>query len=232
MIDPDDLRAFMRGFYGYGSYQARYWFIGQEEGGASSVTELTRRVDLWSARGRCEVDDLHAFLQGLKFTKWIDAPPKRQVTWARLVQILLTAEGRPCAKEDMLRYQAEELGRSHGETLIAELMPLPARNLRTWYGNELNLPELRSRREYMTAVRPHRIAHLKEKISEYQPEIVIFYGARRWWPGLLGIEFEHDMSCDYSRLGRTRLLTMKHPAAFGARREDFDEVARAIMRKA
>jgi hypothetical protein len=120
------------------------------------------------------------------------------------------------------------LGRSNGETLLAELMPLPAKNITTWYANDLNILELRSRREYREALAPARIAHLKGKILQHQPHVAIFYGARRAWPRLLDINFRAGDACDCSRLGGTLLLTMKHPAAHGVRREEWEAVAHSI----
>jgi len=222
MIAPENLRAFMRGFYGYGSYGAKYWFIGPEEGGQSSVGDLARRVDVWRARGEHEIEDSLAFHEALNHTGWFGEAPKRQATWARLSQILLTAEGRPCANKDILEYQGTRLGRWGGETLVAELMPLPAKNTATWYANELEMPELRSRKEYRAVIRPRRIAHLKQRIFEHQPRVVIFYGARRSIPNILGVDFEPGKTSDTGRLGSTLLVGMQHPTAFGAHREDFD----------
>jgi len=116
MIDPARLRAFMHGFYGYGCYDAKYWFIGQEEGGASSVSALAARVDAWHERGAREIEDLQAFHAELRSTRWFGAKAKRQATWARLIQIVLMAEGRPCTNLDVLRYQSSDLGRPNGET--------------------------------------------------------------------------------------------------------------------
>jgi hypothetical protein len=55
MIDTEDLRAFIQGFFGYGSYGARYWFIGLEECGASSIKELHDRIQAWRSLGSSSV---------------------------------------------------------------------------------------------------------------------------------------------------------------------------------
>jgi hypothetical protein len=228
MIDPDALRDFMHGFHGYGGYDAKYWFVGLEEGGASSVDDLAKRIAAWRRLGSAETEDLYEFHREIGFTGWFGASPKRQATWARLVQIVLMAEGRRCEAQDIVRYQADNLGRVDGETLLSEALPLPAKNLTTWYAEAVDLPELRSRREYTRVTRPPRIAHLKQRISEKQPRSVIFYGAQRSWPSLLGLDFERCGTYDRTRLGSTLLLTMKHPTAWGARADDFAEVARAV----
>lgn len=228
MINPDALRAFMQGFYGYGSYDAKYWFVGLEEGGASSVVDLAKRIAAWRRLGSAETEDLYEFHREIGFTGWFGASPKRQATWARLVQIVLMAEGRRCDAQDIVRYQADHLGRADGETLLSEALPLPAKNVTTWYADGLGLPELRSRREYTRVIRSPRIAHLKQRISEKQPRAVIFYGAERSWPSLLGLDFERCGDYGRARLRSTLLLTMKHPTAWGARAEDFAEVAREV----
>jgi hypothetical protein len=88
MIDPDHVRAYMHGFYGYGSYAAKYWFIGLEEGGATSVSDLKKRIDVWRTLGGLEIEDLHAFHEALGSAPWFGATAKRQATWERLIQIL------------------------------------------------------------------------------------------------------------------------------------------------
>jgi hypothetical protein len=228
MIDPGALRGFMHGFYGYGGYDAKYWFIGLEEGGVSSLDDLAARIAAWRRLGSRETEDLYEFHREIKFEGWFGANAKRQRTWGRLIQIVLTAEGRPCGPQDIMRYQANRLGRKGGETLLSEALPLPAKNLTTWYADAAGLPELRSREEYTRVVRPDRVAHLKRRISENQPRVVIFYGAQRLWPPLLGLNFERCGGYDRTRFNSTLLLTMKHPVAWGARAEDFAEVARAV----
>jgi|SRR6185436_13412258 len=86
MIDPDRVLAYMHGFYGYGTYAAKYWFIGLEEGGATSGSDLTRRIDVWHTLGGLEIEDLYAFHEALGSVSWFGATAKRQATWARLVR--------------------------------------------------------------------------------------------------------------------------------------------------
>jgi hypothetical protein len=37
----------MRGFHGYGNLGAKYWFIGLEEGGGTSLDEVRLRLKTW-----------------------------------------------------------------------------------------------------------------------------------------------------------------------------------------
>jgi hypothetical protein len=47
MLNDQLLEAFMSGFYGFGNYQARYWFIGMEEGGGNKPDDIARQLDIW-----------------------------------------------------------------------------------------------------------------------------------------------------------------------------------------
>jgi hypothetical protein len=42
MLNDQLLEAFMRGFYGFGNYQAQYWFVGMEEGGGNTLDAISR----------------------------------------------------------------------------------------------------------------------------------------------------------------------------------------------
>lgn len=58
-FDDELLLAYMDGFYGYGNYQAPYWFVGMEEGGGDSSADVSSRLKIWNERGRQELEDLH-----------------------------------------------------------------------------------------------------------------------------------------------------------------------------
>lgn len=47
MVEQQLLKTFMSRFYGYGSWSAKYWFIGMEEGGGDSEEEIERRMMTW-----------------------------------------------------------------------------------------------------------------------------------------------------------------------------------------
>lgn len=46
-FNDDDLSQFMKTFYGYGTLSAKFWFIGMEEGGGNSFTEVQARLSAW-----------------------------------------------------------------------------------------------------------------------------------------------------------------------------------------
>ena len=44
------LNEFVEKFYGYGDYNGQFWFIGMEEGGGNSFSEIDNRLNAWKTR--------------------------------------------------------------------------------------------------------------------------------------------------------------------------------------
>ena len=61
MLDDGLLKAYIDGFYGYGSYQAPYWFIGMEPGGEVTLDEMEARLQTWDGAGRPELEELRGY---------------------------------------------------------------------------------------------------------------------------------------------------------------------------
>jgi hypothetical protein len=61
MLNHALLNDYMKVFYGYGSWKAKYWFVGIEEGGGKTFEEVTRRLDTWDRRGRRDIEDIREF---------------------------------------------------------------------------------------------------------------------------------------------------------------------------
>ncbi len=51
-FDDELLSDFINGFWGYGSNNAQFWFVGMEEGGGNTFEELQIRFTEWNERGR------------------------------------------------------------------------------------------------------------------------------------------------------------------------------------
>ncbi len=77
------------------------------------------------------------------------------------------------------QYVGSSLGRSNGETLLIELLPLPASSTVDWppLYNE-RFPGQRT--EYYEQTLPKRIDRLRALVDEYHPRIVICYGRANW----------------------------------------------------
>jgi hypothetical protein len=102
-----------------------------------------------------------------------------QPTWRGMCCIMLRLQGIAPTRHNIRTYQAEQLGRTHGNTLLTELMPIPKPKVGHWPYGEL-MPQFASREAYYAAVKPQRIKLLRELVDTHQPKVVIGYGKGFW----------------------------------------------------
>lgn len=157
MDDPKALAA--RSWFGYGRWDAPYWFIGMEPGG----TDDHASYEVWMQLGGTELIDCRAHHLGTNFSKWHGGHrPPTQPTWRRLIQLLLGYEGKPADGDAVSIYQHDKWGALGGDTALLEVSALHAKNLATLVNRN--------------AYRDQRIATLKERLEAYRPKFVVFYG--------------------------------------------------------
>lgn len=223
IFPPDLLEPYIRSFYGYGSLKSNLWFVGLEEGGGQCRKEILRRLRRWEDLGKNETEDIAEFHAALEGANWFEPGSKIQSTWRQLIRAFLMAKtGRPPSDRQILTYQTDRLGRTaKRETALLELMPLPSRSVRSWIYSEADLPELRSRKTYVGSFRELRVERLRSMIKKEKPNCVVFYGARRSWPALLGVDVHSEGHFDVARTHETLLTFIAHPMSFGARTEHF-----------
>src|SRR3954453_10104373 len=77
-FDDQLLEEFVQNFYGYGNYSGRHWFIGMEEGGGKSFSEVAKRLKAWADREKCELDDLAEYHTAIGKAEWFNDPPNLQ----------------------------------------------------------------------------------------------------------------------------------------------------------
>lgn len=226
MFDDRLLEKFMHGFYGYGNYKGDYWFVGMEEGGGNSFTEIAQRLKHWKELGSPELADLGNTGHDLS---------KYQPTWERLIRINLSAKGQDTDKESIRAYQKDYLEKYISKNCLLELLPLPSSSLKNWlYLNYSQLPELESREKYRTTCSPYRAARLKQRIHEYQPKTVIFYSKQYIdsWKLIAELEFEEVVVVDkqlwIAKNQHTIFAITYHPTSYGAKNQYFDEVGKII----
>lgn len=227
------LNDFMATFVGYGSLDAKTWFIGIEEGGGKSTNELMQRVSIWSAQGAGPTLDLFSFHQALGMPQFFGPQARLQKTWACLSRIMLIRRGVPSSTDAIRVYQSSELGRHVGETLLAELMPLPKPSQSSWPYQELgeSFAFLKSPTTYLEAIRPQRIQLLRQAIQDRRPPVVIFYGMSclRHWRGVANVEFSDTGYGSLSSFDdKTFFYAIKHPNARGITNEYFEVQGRLI----
>ncbi len=79
-FDDQLFDEFAHNFYGYGSYRGQFWFVGMEEGGGKSFSEVNKRLETWAARGKREIDDVAEYLTAIGITHLHNDRPELQST--------------------------------------------------------------------------------------------------------------------------------------------------------
>lgn len=234
-FDDQMLQAFMDNFYGYGNYDAPYWFIGMEEGGGDSFEEVSKRLTVWDSRGRRELEDVVDYHLELGITWPFGEKPKLQWTWAGLIRVLLSIEGLEPTTEEVRLHQQRSWARSGGNVCLMELLPLPSPSTSHWlYAQYSKLPTLRSRKQYRKLMSQVRIRAIQQRIAAHQPQVVVFYSFtyRPYWLQLVGAELQPVLSGElYIHKGPSTLYAvLKHPVATGVTNAYFHEAGRLIRR--
>ena len=163
-------------WYGYGRWDAPYWFIGPEPGMAASEGEnLLERCRAWQALGSTELLDCFEHHKTFGHLKWhtrkiaMKLPingnasrPPTQTTWRQLIRTLLAFKGERTDNDAIGDYQCTAWGSTAGETCAAELSALAAQNLLV----------TRDRMRF----RMDRTKHLLTMVTKHAPRFVVMYG--------------------------------------------------------
>lgn len=205
-----------------------------EEGGGNKPDDIARQLDIWDKHGRQELLDVAEYACEMNITRWYGDRPKLQPTWKHLIRIFLTAEGQPVDADTMRQYQKNVWGTIDGNTCLLELLPLPAPNIGSWLYREISsLPYLASRKTYREYVVSSRIAHLQDRIMQYHPKAVIFYGSGydSYWKRVAGIDSWEKTSegVGFGMSNYTLFISSKHPVAHGATNEYFYSIGKLIV---
>lgn len=229
MLDDLLLVDYMSRFFGYGNYQGTYWFIGMEEGGGDTFTEVSNRLSVWNKRGRHKVEDIADYHIDLGIPHWFNGNARLQPTWAKLIRVLLSTEGQPPAKEEVRDYQRRWWARRTGKVCLLELLPLPSPSTRQWpYGEISELPELADRTRYREHWSERRLQALRRRIATHQPRVVMSY--REYWSAIAGADPRPVLAGEtYVHHTADRLfMALKHPAARGVTNAYFHEAGRYV----
>jgi hypothetical protein len=192
----DRIREMARRCYGYGRWEAPYWFIGPEQGQAlDENNDLEARCEAWLHLGGGELSDCQVFCDLINEKRWHRETPKLQNTWRRLMLLMMAFLERPTDNESLKAYQRDRWGRLNGETCVIELSGLPA--------NSFNVPRARG------LFRQERISVMCEKMRTYKPVLVIIYGVttKKHWDAGGGCSPD-----SLRRLQSTILEFIPHPA--------------------
>jgi hypothetical protein len=234
MINDKLLLDFAKGFYGYGNYQAPYWFLGMEEGGGNSVNEINQRFSVWDLRGGAELEDIVEYHTAIGIPEYFREKPKIQNTWGKQIRFLFGANGKPVDTEIVRNYQRDFWGRRKGDSCIIDLFPLPSPGTKDWiYGVQSALEILKDRETYRDTFLQKRANHIRHRIDEYNPKIVCAFGITymNYLEAIVQSDFHEEDDFYYTKFGKTIFVVLQHPAAFGATNKYFYHAGRVVAKK-
>jgi hypothetical protein len=205
----DDERELALNCYGYGRWDAPYWFIGPEQGkGKLERKDLTDRARANRKLNRDGLCDCRAFHIEIQDETWhlkkdgsrSQHSPPLQSTWKSLILLLMAYKKMPTTDESRIDYQREYqrkcLGSSTGETCVIELSGLPAKNFEESWERERGRSA--EEREAIDEIRQKRIEFIHNKMLTCKPKFIVVYGKSqmKYW-----IKFWKDKGVDASHSG-------------------------------
>ncbi|HEX5171779.1 MAG TPA: hypothetical protein VFW11_21520 [Cyclobacteriaceae bacterium] len=195
VIEEKTVKHWIENFYGYGSWSARTWFIGYEEGGGEVPEEVAEKFNYFATIHAptggtlCDIRELYkqvavrwdapkAGLFSNRYEYRFGSKAIQHGVWKNLIAFLHGYKNLDLP--DLLTYQKHTfLSSSARNEALIQLYPLPSPHNHAWYYSWLDLPEhpfLRSRDSYEEHVYPSRISTILSNISLHKPELVIMYG--------------------------------------------------------
>jgi hypothetical protein len=181
MLNNVQLLDRLYNFWGLGRFESDYWFVGMEEGGGNSLDEVSKRLQVLEDFGTNGLVDncVYHTKIGYDFQRFFEGKIKLQFTWAKLIRTFLVMRN-PNTRytPDYIKdFQANKWGRSDSDNCLIEIFPLPSPSAYMWnYDKWSDMPILKDRNSYKTALRKPRVDSLICKIDFYKPRLVLMYG--------------------------------------------------------
>jgi hypothetical protein len=195
LIQEKPLQHWIDHFYGYGSWNSKFWFISYEEGGGDLPEEVAEKLNYFfsthhtvSTPTLCNIRDLYkqvAFqIDGPRadlFTNLHDYRFDKHAVlhgiWKNLIAFVHGYQNTPVP--DLLTYQINSFAEPSGNEAMIKLYPLPSPHNHAWYYSWLDLPQcrfLKSRKLYEEHVYQRRIQDILTLIKAHRPGVVLMYG--------------------------------------------------------
>jgi hypothetical protein len=194
LIDEKALRHWVDNFYGYGSWDARIWFVEYEEGGGDTPEEVAEKFNYFhqlaaSKTSLCDIREMYAKVgfrsDGPKANLFANLQEYRfgarsmpHGVWKNLIAFVHGFRKKKLP--DLLSYQRKSFATAAGrnEALIS-LYPLPSPHNHAWYYSWLDMPRLgflKTRALYEEFMFGKRISTIVGNIKTHKPEVVLMYG--------------------------------------------------------
>lgn len=215
--DPERIKRYLRGFFGYGSVNARVWLVGPEEAGKDrAIAELNKRSRLWAAAGEKPITCADEFLAGVPIKCNPFQSQLRQPTWTRLIKVLMHAEGAqgPFDTKAVMRFKQGPFCRAQSHHALLELSAVPRPRAAGSLDALLQVFGLTSEE-----LKRERVRRMLDLITEAQPNVILFYGKTQFdmieeiYRGLGRSKALFDSDRVHADTqGTPCLLTMRHPS--------------------
>jgi hypothetical protein len=208
--------------FGYGSWDAPYWFLGPEEG-MDLAEDPKCRLAARHQLGKTDLTDCRAFHKLIGQEKYFSKDPVPVATWSRLILLLLETLDLPAGDDEIRSYQRDHWGESGGRVCVAELSGLAAPSMAV---GKLQLQALFTQKE-IEALRMQRLKAIRQRMHECNPALVVTYtlAEQHDWEVLAGGQF-HEKRIDGHRFGlrqwkSTIVVLAPHPTGTKGLKKDY-----------
>lgn len=205
------LKRMAVGKFGYGSWDADYWFIGPEEGDDKRGT-LPQRAAAWKKLerdGLCDCLTYHHEIGELRWHGLDGKPPRMQSTWKQLIRLLLAYKNDDLTESTVRAYQAERWGKAPDETCVIELSGIPA----NCYAAGAILKQKLFDTDWFEETIELRKKDICKRLDEraIPPELLVMYGDKdqTHWQDLKGLVEALPAN------KQPQIAVLTHPTAFG-----------------
>lgn len=194
LIEETPLKHWIDCFYGYGSWNAPFWFISYEEGGGDLPEEVAERINYFQkvhvqtqGPALCDIRELYREVairwEGPKAGTYANRYEYRfgthavqNTVWKNLIAF---ESGYGVKIDDPLSVQKYTFASPSGQEALIQLYPLPSPHNHGWYYSWLelsNLSFLKSRALYEGHIYQQRIHNILSSIGAHKPNLVLMYG--------------------------------------------------------
>lgn len=195
IIEEKAIKHWIDNFYGYGSWQAPFWFIGFEESGGEVPEEVADKLNYFGRvhssndNALCDIRELYRHVgvqsddskKGLFSNRYqyrFDGQAIQHGVWKNLIAFIHGYKGEPLP--DLLAFQQHSfLSPSKNNEALIQLYPLPSPHNHAWYYSWLDMPQLgflKRRTLYQEHLYERRMQHILSNINTYKPQVVLMYG--------------------------------------------------------
>lgn len=196
LIEETKLNHWINHFYGYGSWDAKFWFISYEESGGDVPEQVAEQINYFhkahtqnTSAPLCDMRDMYkqidarwygpkasTFPNLFEYRFGVDAIQNN--IWKNLIAFVHGYKNETV--DDFLDYQKHSFASTSlcHEALI-RLYPLPSPHNHAWYYSWLDLPQLsfiKTRDGYQDHVYQNRMQTILSNVNIYKPEVVLMYG--------------------------------------------------------